>query len=55
MNIIGKDLDIIYDDPRPGDIRNSIADISKAKEKFGYEPRFDLAKGLEETLKWFQK
>jgi len=55
MNIIGKDLDIIYDDPRPGDIRDSLADISKAKEKFDYEPRFDLTKGLEETLKWFQK
>ncbi|MFW6120640.1 MAG: SDR family oxidoreductase [Petrotogales bacterium] len=55
MKIIGKDLDVVYDEPRPGDIIHSLADISKAKEKMGYEPRFGLTKGLEETSKWFQK
>jgi len=55
MRIIGKDLDVVYNDPQPGDIMHSLADISKAKEQLGYEPRFDLTKGLEETLKWFQK
>jgi len=55
MKIIGRNLDIVYEDSRPGDIMHSLADISKAKEKLGYEPRFDLTKGLEETLKWFQK
>jgi len=55
MKIIGRNLDIVYEDPRPGDVMHSLADISKAKEKLGYEPRFDLTKGLEETLKWFQK
>lgn len=55
MKIIGRDLDVVYDDPRLGDIRDSLADISKAKEELGYEPRFDLTKGLEETLQWFQK
>ena len=55
MRIIGKNLDVVYNDPQPGDIRDSLADISKAKEKLGYEPRFDLARGLEETLTWFRK
>jgi len=55
MRIIGKDIDVVYDDPQPGDIMHSLADISKAKEELGYEPGFDLTKGLEETLKWFQK
>ena len=55
MKITGKDIDVVYNDSRAGDIMHSLADISKAKEKFGYEPRFDLTKGLEETLKWFQK
>jgi len=55
MRIIGKDVDVVYDDPQPGDIMHSLADISKAKEELGYEPGFDLTKGLEETLKWFQK
>jgi len=55
MKITGKDIDVVYDDSRPGDIMHSLADISKAKEKFGYEPKFDLTEGLEETLKWFRK
>ena len=55
MRIIGRNLDVIYNDTQPGDIRDSLADISKAKEKLGYVPRFDLTKGLEETLIWFRK
>jgi UDP-glucose 4-epimerase len=53
MKMIGKNLEIIYEDTRPGDVKYSHADISKAKEKLGYVPTFDLNKGLEETLKWF--
>ena len=55
MNIISKDIDIVYDDSRPGDIMHSIADISKAIEKLKYTSMFDLNEGLKETLKWFQK
>jgi len=52
MKIIGRDLDVVYDDPRPGDIMHSLADISKAKE-FDYEPRYSLERGLKETIDWF--
>jgi len=55
MKIIGKKLEPVYKEPRTGDIRHSLADISKAKQKLGYEPKFTLQKGLEETIKWFQK
>ena len=55
MEIIGKHYEIIYKDQRPGDIKHSLADISRIKEKFNYMPKFDLSKGLEETVKWFQK
>jgi len=54
MEIIGKDFDPIYNNFRPGDIKHSLADISKAREKLRYEPRFTLTKGLQETVKWFQ-
>ena len=54
MKIMGKELDVTYDDSRPGDIMHSIADISKAKKELDYEPRFTLSKGLKETIKWFQ-
>lgn len=55
MNLIGKDLDVIYDDPRPGDIKHSVADASKAKKEFGYYTRFEIKDGLMETIKWFQR
>jgi len=55
MKITGKKIDVEYKDSRPGDIVHSLADISKAKNGFGYKPDFDIEKGLEETVKWFQK
>jgi UDP-glucose 4-epimerase len=55
MNICNKNLEIVYKEVRPGDIKHSLADNSKAKEKFGYSPKFDIKNGLKETIKWFQK
>lgn len=55
MEIIGIKLDPIHDKPRPGDIKDSLADISSAKNKLRYEPKFNLNSGLEGTIKWFQK
>jgi UDP-glucose 4-epimerase len=54
VGIIGKGLDPVYDDCRPGDIKHSLADISKAKEKLGYIPKVEISDGLLETIKWFQ-
>lgn len=55
MTICEKDLGIIHEKPRLGDVRHSLADISKAKEKFNHVPKFSLTDGLKETIKWFQK
>jgi len=49
--IIGKDVEPVYQRIRPGDIRHSLADISKAREK-GYNPKYTLRRGLEKTVKW---
>ena len=54
MKIMGSDLDVIYDKPRPGDIKDSLADISLAYEKLGYEPGYDMNSGLEETINGFR-
>lgn len=45
------DISPIYDDPRPGDIPHSHADISKARELLGYEPEVTFDDGLERTIK----
>jgi len=38
---------------RAGDIRDSLADISKAKSLFGYQPEFSMQEGLVKTYNWF--
>lgn len=55
MKICGTKLKILYEDRRPGDIQHSLADSSKAKEAFGFTLKYDIEKGLEETIKWYQK
>jgi UDP-N-acetylglucosamine/UDP-N-acetyl-alpha-D-glucosaminouronate 4-epimerase len=47
--ILGKPVEKRFEPPRPGDIRDSWADISAAREALGYEPQVDLATGLELT------
>ena len=51
----GSEKEAEFCPPRTGDIRDSLANISKAKENFGYEPEVDIKEGLEITLNWFKK
>ena len=44
-----------YAAERPGDVRGSHADISKAKEILRYEPKFVPAQGLPAVVKWFSR
>ncbi len=43
----------IYRDFRPGDVRHSLADISKARRMIGYEPEYSIAGGLDEAASWY--
>lgn len=47
-----KTLKNTYTDPKPGDIRHSCADISKAQKVLGYNPKFSFEEGLIELIKW---
>jgi UDP-N-acetylglucosamine/UDP-N-acetylgalactosamine 4-epimerase len=42
--------EIIYQDFRKGDIKHSIADISMASKFLGYDPEYDFASGMKETI-----
>ena len=53
MALIGNNLTPIHDDPREGDIKHSLADISEAKKNLGYEPGYSLEEGLRRTIEWF--
>ena len=47
------DIEPIYADFRPGDVRHSLADIGRARRVLDYEPIVDFEAGLAETMKWF--
>ncbi len=48
-----RDLQPIYRDFRPGDVRHSQADISKAQRLLGYAPTHRIADGLREAMDWY--
>lgn len=50
--ISGKSVEAIYGPPRKGDVRDSLANIDKAKRLLGYEPKFSVSDGL--LLTWNQ-
>lgn len=52
---LGTDIEPVYDDPRPGDVRHSHADISKARDLLGYTVETDFGEGLERTIEYYQQ
>ena len=52
--LLGTDIDPVYDDPRPGDVRHSHADISKAEDLLNYDPSVDFNTGLEQTIPYYR-
>ncbi len=54
-DVMGSNLKPEYVSELPGDIKHSLADISKAKKLLGYKPSVSFEEGLEVTVKWFLK
>jgi nucleoside-diphosphate-sugar epimerase len=52
--ITGKTIEAKYDPPRDGDIRDSQADISQAREFLGYDPQVSFEEGLARTFEWYR-
>lgn len=52
--LIEKNIQQIYREERSGDIRDSLADISKAKNILNYQPHIKIEEGLKYTLNWFK-
>lgn len=50
---INSDIAPIYRDERPGDIRHSLADISKSEELIDYSPTVKFEEGISQTVDWF--
>ena len=54
-DILGSAQAPIYDEPRKGDVRHSLADIRKGKELINYEPKVRIETGLKKTVEFFKK
>ncbi|MBQ6364210.1 MAG: SDR family oxidoreductase [Lachnospiraceae bacterium] len=52
---LGLDVEPIFGPPRKGDIRDSNADITKAREKLGYDPSYDFRKGIMLAIEWYKE
>jgi len=52
-DITGKTIEAKHAAPRPGDVKHSLADISKARS-FGYEPKGNFKDELDATIRWFE-
>jgi UDP-glucose 4-epimerase len=53
--ITGADVEPVFADARAGDVRDSQADISKAKRLLGYEPVVPFDEGLRRTIQWYRE
>lgn len=51
--ILGKDINPKFESPRPGDVKDSFADISRAVHFLKYTPEIKFHEGLEKTAAWF--
>ncbi len=48
------DFEPVIEEPRAGDVRHSLADVSRARDQLGYEPVVSFEEGLESTLEWMK-
>ena len=53
--ISGKSIEASYGPQRAGDVKHSLADITKAKQLLGYDPEVGVEEGLEKTFEWYKK
>ena len=47
------EINLVHAPDRPGDVKHTLADIERAREEIGYEPKIRFWEGLELTLKWW--
>ena len=51
--VTGQDLDVVYEDFRAGEVRETWCEIDKARSGFGFDPATPLEDGLRTTWDWF--
>lgn len=54
QEILGTNVVPVCTAPRAGDVRDSLADLTKARKAFGYQPKVTLRQGLQITVDWYR-
>ena len=54
-NALGVEMKPVFGPDRPGDIRHSNADISKAREMLGYDPEWSFERGIKAAIDWYKE
>lgn len=52
---LGKEVEPVFGPPRAGDIRDSNADIEKARKMLGYNPEYDFSRGIHLAIDWYKE
>ncbi|MFO7915860.1 MAG: SDR family oxidoreductase [Candidatus Krumholzibacteriales bacterium] len=52
---LGSDTEPEFEDPRPGDVKHSLADISKAGRMIDYSVEVSFEEGLRKTIDWYRQ
>jgi UDP-glucose 4-epimerase len=52
--LLGTTIEPVLADPRPGDVRDSLAALDRTRAALGYEPAVSFEQGLARTLEWFR-
>ena len=54
-NLLGKNhIEPVYTDPRPGDIKHSLADVSRAAQTIGYKTAVSFEQGIQKAIDWYK-
>jgi len=53
--LLGKSIKPIYDPPRPGDVKHSLADITLAEKLLSYKPAISFKQGLQKAITWYRE
>ena len=51
---LGTSIEPVFDSPRPGDVHESLADITRAREILGYEPKVNFNEGLQRSIEYYR-
>lgn len=53
--VLGKNIEPIFGPERPGDIKHSNADITKARKMLGYDPDWSFERGIRAAVEWYKE